>query len=89
MRYVLFTRQRKKIKHFIFSFEVLSTKLNYHEHWRSILEDIEREYRMLSLDYMKRTYHGFSLNRTEIHRKLCGGVFFPKNRRSSYVPARI
>ena len=82
-------KTKEKIKHFIFSFEVLSTKLNYHEHWRSILEDIEREYRMLSLDYMKRTYHGFSLNRTEIHRKLCGGVFFPKNRRSSYVPARI
>lgn len=53
-------KTKEKIKHFIFSFEVLSTKLNYHEHWRSILEDIEREYRMLSLDYMKRTYHGFS-----------------------------
>ena len=53
-------KTKEKIKHFIFSFEVLSTKLNYHEHWRSILEDIEREYRMLTLDYMKRTYHGFS-----------------------------
>ena len=47
-------------KHFTFSFEVLSTKLNYHEHWRSIIEDIEAEYRMLSLDYMRRTFHGFS-----------------------------
>lgn len=49
-----------EIRHFRFSFEVLSTKLNYHEHWRNIIEDIEREYRMLSLDYMKRTFHGFS-----------------------------
>ena len=35
-------------KKFTFSFEVLSTKLNYHEHWRKILEDIEQEYKMLS-----------------------------------------
>ena len=38
----------------------MSTKLNYHEHWKQIIEDIESEYRMLSLDYMKRTFHGFS-----------------------------
>ena len=47
-------------KSFTFGFEVLSTKLNYHEHWKYIIEDIEREYRMLSLDYMRRTFHGFS-----------------------------
>ena len=45
---------------FTFSFKVLSTKLDYHEHWRSIIEDIEAEYRMLSLDYMRRTFHGFA-----------------------------
>lgn len=39
---------------------MLSTKLNYHEHWKTIIEDIEQEYRMLSLDYMRRTFHGFS-----------------------------
>ena len=49
-----------ELRHFRFGFEVLSTKLNYHEHWRQIIEDIEREYHMLSLDYMKRTFHGFS-----------------------------
>lgn len=45
---------------FTFSFEVLSTKLDYHEHWNKIVEDIEAEYRMLSLDYMRRTFHGFT-----------------------------
>lgn len=45
---------------FTFSFEVLSTKLDYHDHWRRIIEDIEAEYRMLSLDYMRRTFHGFT-----------------------------
>lgn len=49
-------------KIFVFGFEVLSTKLNYHEHWRKIIEDIEEEYKMLSLDFMKRTFHGFSPN---------------------------
>ena len=49
-----------EIRNFVFSFEVLSTKLNYHEHWKAIIEDIEQEYRMLSLDYMRRTFHSFS-----------------------------
>ena len=53
-------RAGQEHKTFTFSFEVLSTKLNYHEHWKKILEDIESEYRMLSLDYMRRTFHGFS-----------------------------
>ena len=47
-------------RRFNFSFEVLSSKLDYHEHWKAIIEDIEREYRMLSLDYMRRTFHGFT-----------------------------
>lgn len=47
---------------FVFGFEVLSTKLDYHEHWRKIIEDIEKEYKMLSIDFMKRTFHGFTPN---------------------------
>ena len=54
----------KDTKRFTLGYEVLSTKLNYHEHWRKIIEDIEREYRMLSLDYMKRTFHGFTPDTT-------------------------
>lgn len=50
----------KEQRNFKLGYEVLSTKLNYHEHWKKIVEDIEAEYRMLSLDYMKRTFHGFS-----------------------------
>ena len=52
---------------FVFGYEVLSTKLNYHEHWKQIIADIEAEYRMLSLDYMKRTFHGFSPDREGEH----------------------
>lgn len=52
----------KEIRHFSFGFEVLSSKLNYHEHWKQIVEDIEKEYRMLSLDYLRRTFHGFTPN---------------------------
>ena len=47
-------------KHFTIGYEVLSTKLNYHEHWKKIIEDIEQEYRMLSFDYLRRTFHGFT-----------------------------
>lgn len=49
-----------ELRHFRLGFDVLSTKLDYHEHWRKIIEDVESEYRLLSLDYMKRTFHGFS-----------------------------
>lgn len=47
-------------KEFSFGFEVLSTKLDYHSHWKLIIADIEAEYRMLSLDYLRRTCHSFS-----------------------------
>ena len=57
----------KETRTFRFGFEVLSTKLDYQEHWRAIVEDIEREYRMLSLDYMRRTFHGFSPDQNGEH----------------------
>ena len=57
----------KETRTFRFGFEVLSTKLDYHEHWRAIVEDIEREYRMLSLVYMRRTFHGFSPDQNGEH----------------------
>ena len=60
-------KAEKEIRTFRFGFEVLSTKLDYHEHWRAIVEDIEREYRMLSLDYMRRTFHGFSPDQNGEH----------------------
>ena len=49
-----------EVKHFVFSYDVLSTKLDYHHDWKIILKDIEEEYRMLSLDYLRRTYHGIA-----------------------------
>ena len=57
----------KETRTFRFGFEVLSTKLDYHEHWHVIVEDIEREYSMLSLDYMRRTFHGFSPDQNGEH----------------------
>lgn len=57
----------KETRAFRLGFEVLSTKLDYHEHWCTIVEDIEREYRMLSLDYMRRTFHGFSPDQNGEH----------------------
>ena len=44
-------------KRFVFSYDVISAKLDYHHDWKQILSDIEQEYRMLSLEYLRRTYH--------------------------------
>ncbi len=54
--YVLESGEKRR---FIFGYEVLSSKLDYHEHWARIVEDIEAEYRMLTIDYLKRTFHTF------------------------------
>lgn len=48
-----------------FTFDVLSTKLNYHEHWREIIQGIEQEYRMLSIDFLKKTFHSFEISEIE------------------------
>lgn len=59
VNYTLANGERKKFR---FAFDVLSTKLNYHEHWREIITDIEREYRMLSIDFLKKTFHSFEIS---------------------------
>lgn len=63
---VIYKTKEEATHRFNFSFEVLSTKLDYHEHWRSIIEDIEAEYRMLSLDYIAAPSMALSLTQTEI-----------------------
>jgi len=47
-------------KSFRLFFEVLSTKLDYHDHWKKIVKDVECEYRMLAIDFLKKTYHSFA-----------------------------
>lgn len=59
INYTLSNGERKKFR---FAFDVLSTKLNYHEHWREIISDIEREYRMLSIDFLRKTFHSFDIS---------------------------
>lgn len=45
---------------FAFGYDVLSVKLDYHKDLNVILHDIEKEYRMLSIDFFRRTHHSFS-----------------------------
>ncbi|MCR5380090.1 MAG: restriction endonuclease-like protein [Lentisphaeria bacterium] len=47
---------------FTFGYQVLSTKLDYHTHWKKIVNDIEEEYRMLAFDFLRQTYHSFAKN---------------------------
>ena len=44
---------------FVFRFEVLSQKLDYHHDWKIIVEEVERAYSMLSADYLRKTSHSF------------------------------
>ncbi len=41
--------------------DVLSVKLNYHADLKLLLHTIEQEYAMLSLDFLKKTYHTFGV----------------------------
>jgi len=57
-----YVMQNGERRNFRFSFDVLSTKLNYHEHWREIIRGIEQEYRMLSIDFLRKTFHSFEIS---------------------------
>ena len=59
--YIEINYERKGKKNiFRFEYDVLSVKLDYHAHWRRILEDVENEYRMLALSFLRKTFHGFN-----------------------------
>lgn len=62
-------------KKFVFSYDVISAKLDYHHDWKIILQDIEAEYRMLSLDYLKRTYHGIKEEQGESYDIIWWNIF--------------
>lgn len=82
INYTLVNGEREKFR---FAFDVLSTKLNYHEHWREIISDIEREYRMLSIDFLKKTFHSFEISETssETHDLIWWQIF--KSMREDFV----
>lgn len=60
---------------FVFSYDVISAKLDYHHDWKIILQDIEAEYRMLSLDFLKRTYHGIKEEQGESYDIIWWNIF--------------
>lgn len=62
-------------KKFVFSYDVVSAKLDYHHDWKIILHDIEEEYRMLSLDYLRRTYHGIKEEQGESYDIIWWNIF--------------
>lgn len=63
------------LKRFVFSYDVISAKLDYHSDWKKLLADIEAEYRMLSLDYLKRTYHGIKEEQGESYDIIWWNIF--------------
>ena len=71
IRYTLDGKQKR----FVLSYDVISAKLDYHSDWKKILEDIEAEYRMLSLDYLKRTYHSIKEGHGESYDIIWWNIF--------------
>ena len=65
-------------KRFVFSYDVISAKLDYHNDWKEILKDIEAEYRMLSLDYLRRTYHSIKEEQGESYDIIWWNIFAEK-----------
>ncbi len=63
-------------KRFVFSYDVISAKLDYHNDWKIIVKDIEEEYRMLSLDYLRRTYHNIQEGEGETFDLIWWSIFF-------------
>lgn len=74
IRYTLDGQQKR----FVFSYDVISAKLDYHNDWKEILKDIEAEYRMLSLDYLKRTYHSIKEEQGESYDIIWWNIFAEK-----------
>lgn len=55
--YVLSNGERRFIS---LHFDVMSVKLDYHKDLKLILQDIEREYSMLAMSFLRKTYHTFN-----------------------------
>lgn len=57
---ITYKTQENRQQTFVFSYDVLSVKLDYHSDLKHIIHDIEEEYRMLSIDFFRRTHHSFT-----------------------------
>lgn len=66
-------------KRVVFNFEVFPTKLNYRSDYTKMIDDIEKEYPNLVLDFLKKTYSSFksggSKNTDLIWWQVFGGLY--------------
>lgn len=60
---------------FSLSFEVFPTKLDYKNDYRRIVEDIEKEYSHLVLDFLRKTYSNFKTNSSNTNDLVWWSVF--------------
>lgn len=56
---ICYKLQDGEVKRSTFCYDVLPIKLDYHKDLKKIVDDIEKEYRMLSIDFLRKTYHTF------------------------------
>jgi len=78
-----------QIKEVNFRFEVFPTKLDYKKDYEKIVEDIEKEYPYLVLDFLKKTYSSFksgsSPNTDLIWWQVFGGLYKQFIHSSKYI----
>lgn len=81
--------KEQQIKEVNFRFEVFPTKLDYKKDYKKIVEDIEKEYPYLVLDFLKKTYSSFksgsSPNTDLIWWQVFGGLYKQFIHSSKYI----
>jgi hypothetical protein len=63
--FVIRYEKNGRAEEFVLSFDVFPTKLDYQKDYRKIIEDIEREYPLLVLDFLRKTYSNFHSGNTK------------------------
>lgn len=75
---ITYKTQENRQQTFIFSYDVLSVKLDYHSDLKHIIHDIEEEYRMLSIDFSAGHTTPLPRNYKGKRRTSFGGTYFRK-----------
>lgn len=87
--FIIRYEKNEHAEEFVLSFEVFPTKLDYQKDYRRIVEDIEREYPLLVLDFLRKTYSNFHSGNSQstdlIWWQIFGGLYQDFIRASQFI----
>lgn len=87
--FVLSYRRDGVPKNITVRYDVLSSKLDYHKDWKTLVQAVEDEYRMLSYDFLKKTYSSFQENPDGDNSDLIWWEVFRRERREFVDACRM